>query len=176
MGCHFLLQGIFLTQGSNLGLLHYRKILYHLSHQRLVWCWMLGLQRQLEMISAYKEPRWRTQKGCVCEWGDSVSFTARMYARRPLQRLEPLGWWAKQRDKPYQAHEASVDLLTAGGDFCEGRDQTFWGRHKCSGMHEWRDRFMMDECLYHSASKGILENRTADLQVQVRILASTVPC
>ena len=30
----FLLQGIFLTQGSNPGLLHYRQILYHLSHQR----------------------------------------------------------------------------------------------------------------------------------------------
>ena len=32
MGCHFLLQGIFLTQGSNLGLLHCRQTLYHLSH------------------------------------------------------------------------------------------------------------------------------------------------
>ena len=29
-GCHSLLQGIFQTQGSNLGLLHCRKILYHL--------------------------------------------------------------------------------------------------------------------------------------------------
>ena len=28
-----LLQGIFLTQGSNLGLLYCRQILYHLSHQ-----------------------------------------------------------------------------------------------------------------------------------------------
>ena len=28
-----LLQGVFLTQESNLGLLHYRQILYHLSHQ-----------------------------------------------------------------------------------------------------------------------------------------------
>ena len=28
-GSHFLLQGIFLTQGSNLGLLHCRQILYH---------------------------------------------------------------------------------------------------------------------------------------------------
>ena len=27
-------RGSFLTQGSNLGLLHYRRILYHLSHQR----------------------------------------------------------------------------------------------------------------------------------------------
>ena len=33
VGCHFLLQEIFPTQGSNLGLLHYRQILYHLSYQ-----------------------------------------------------------------------------------------------------------------------------------------------
>ena len=29
VGCHFLLQGIFLSQGSNLSLLHCRQILYH---------------------------------------------------------------------------------------------------------------------------------------------------
>ena len=34
MGCHFLLQGIFLTQGLNQSLLHCRQILYHLSYQR----------------------------------------------------------------------------------------------------------------------------------------------
>ena len=33
VGCHALLQGIFPTQGSKLGLLHYRQILYRLSHQ-----------------------------------------------------------------------------------------------------------------------------------------------
>ena len=33
VGCHFLLQGIFLTQGWNPGLLHCRQVLYHLSHQ-----------------------------------------------------------------------------------------------------------------------------------------------
>ena len=32
VGCHSLLQGFFLIQGSNLGLLHYRQTLYHLSH------------------------------------------------------------------------------------------------------------------------------------------------
>ena len=32
VGCHFLLQGIFLTQGSNPGLPHCRQTLYHLSH------------------------------------------------------------------------------------------------------------------------------------------------
>ena len=31
VGCDFLLQGIFLTQGSHSGLLHCRQILYHLS-------------------------------------------------------------------------------------------------------------------------------------------------
>ena len=33
VGCHFLLQGIDLTQGSNLGLPHCMQDLYHLSHQ-----------------------------------------------------------------------------------------------------------------------------------------------
>ena len=33
VGCHFLLQGIFPNQGSNLGLLHCRQTLYRLSHQ-----------------------------------------------------------------------------------------------------------------------------------------------
>ena len=33
MGSHSLLQGIFLTQGSNPGLPHCRQICYHLSHQ-----------------------------------------------------------------------------------------------------------------------------------------------
>ena len=33
MGCHALLKGDFLTQGSNVHLLHCRQILYLLSHQ-----------------------------------------------------------------------------------------------------------------------------------------------
>ena len=37
MGCHALLQGIFLTQGLNPGLPHWRWILYHLSHQGSPW-------------------------------------------------------------------------------------------------------------------------------------------
>ena len=32
VGCHSLHQGIFLIQGSNLGLLHCRQLLYRLSH------------------------------------------------------------------------------------------------------------------------------------------------
>ena len=33
VGCHFLLQGMFPTQGSKPGLLHFRQTLYCLSHQ-----------------------------------------------------------------------------------------------------------------------------------------------
>ena len=33
VGSHSLLQGIFLTQGSNLDLLHCRQVLYHLNYQ-----------------------------------------------------------------------------------------------------------------------------------------------
>ena len=33
VGSHSLLQGIFPTQGLNLGLLHCRQFLYHLNHQ-----------------------------------------------------------------------------------------------------------------------------------------------
>ena len=36
VGCHFLLQGIFLTQGSNPGLPHCRQTLYRLSHQEVL--------------------------------------------------------------------------------------------------------------------------------------------
>ena len=39
VGSHSVLQGIFLTQGSNSGLLHCSQILYHLSHQG---SWIMG--------------------------------------------------------------------------------------------------------------------------------------
>ena len=46
--CHFFLQGIFPTQGSSLGLLCCKQILYHLNHQgNPWWCWA-----ELNTISA----------------------------------------------------------------------------------------------------------------------------
>ena len=43
VGCHFLLQEIFPTQGLNLGLLHCRQLLYHLSHQNLKAVWFVAM-------------------------------------------------------------------------------------------------------------------------------------
>ena len=41
VGCHALFQGIFLIQGSNPGLLHYRQILYRLSKYLNKKCYLL---------------------------------------------------------------------------------------------------------------------------------------
>ena len=46
-GIHSFLQGIFLTQGSNPGLLHYRQILYHLSHQGSPSCYIKWIQMSI---------------------------------------------------------------------------------------------------------------------------------
>ena len=62
VGCHFLLRGIFPTQGSNPGLSHCRQTLYHLSHQGspinpkahllISSGWALGIQH------VYWQERW----------------------------------------------------------------------------------------------------------------------
>ena len=49
MGGHFLLQGIFPTQGVNPGLLHCRQILYHLSHQGSPKIWVLVVNFLVEL-------------------------------------------------------------------------------------------------------------------------------
>ena len=62
IGCHFLLQGIFLTQGSNLCLLNCRQILYPLSHQGSPWgsaginfnTWIWGTKFNLKQPGAKK--------------------------------------------------------------------------------------------------------------------------
>ena len=50
VGCHALLQGIFQTEGLNLGLVHCRWILYYLSHQR-----------SLQFYAILNEKRWASQ-------------------------------------------------------------------------------------------------------------------
>ena len=62
VGCHARLQGIFLTQGLNPGLLHCSRILYHLSHQ--------GSPRILEWVaypfsSGSSQPRNWTRVSCI---------------------------------------------------------------------------------------------------------------
>ena len=66
VGCHFLFQRIFPTQGSNLGLLHCRQTLYHLSHQGSLYPVYWALIRY--MIYKYFLPFW----GFYFQFLDSV--------------------------------------------------------------------------------------------------------
>ena len=53
VGCHFLLQGIFPTQGSNPGLLHCRQTLYQLSHPGSPsrWRWILFVVMRNRLVT-----------------------------------------------------------------------------------------------------------------------------
>ena len=61
-GCHAFLQGIFPSQGSNPGLLHFRRILYHRCYQ--------GNPRILEWVAYFfsrgsSSPRNQTRVSCI---------------------------------------------------------------------------------------------------------------
>ena len=62
MGCHFLLQEIFLTQGSNLDLRHCREILYHLSHHGSLTQLLFAI-----LTPSATERGWVCVCVCVCE-------------------------------------------------------------------------------------------------------------
>ena len=87
VGSHSLLQGIFLTQGSNLGLLHYRQILYHLSHQGSPTLdrWG-GVQSSQESPSLSKDETVResTKESCD-DWNPSRIFES-MSLQRHFQK------------------------------------------------------------------------------------------
>ena len=68
VGCHFLLQGIFLTQGQNPGLLQCRWILYHLSYTKV------------PVIST---------SGCRFHFGSISSFFLELFLRS-----SPVAYWA----------------------------------------------------------------------------------
>ena len=66
VGCQALLQGIFLTQGSNPGLLHCRQILYCLSHQGSPnWGKESGLVWGSLMMGSNRESLWPSNLSIV---------------------------------------------------------------------------------------------------------------
>ena len=69
VGCHFVLQGIFSTQGSNPGLLHCRQTLYHLSHQGSPWACVQNFIFKYcneTKITSEMNCRWTFVCMCVC--------------------------------------------------------------------------------------------------------------
>ena len=80
VGCHFLLQGIFLTQRSNPGLLHCRQTLYHLSHRGSPYIYIctymyiyVGIHKKLKAFVL--------QKGCHQESGNGTHKKEKIIAK-----------------------------------------------------------------------------------------------
>ena len=61
MGCHFFLQGIFLTQGSNLHLLHFMQICYHCATCRIL-VHRLGITSVPLALGAQSLKHWTTME------------------------------------------------------------------------------------------------------------------
>ena len=107
VGCHFLLQGIFPTQGSNLGLLHCRWILYQLSQQGSLFLPLLmvkakALEKETERVKG-------KLKGCLNE----VSRKE----RRPWHACSSHVWssllaWTASRDSALPASCSSCNTRT----------------------------------------------------------------
>ena len=93
VGCHALLQGIFPTQGSNLGLLHCRRILYHLSHQGSPWIleWVA-----MPFLRGSSQPRNWTGVSCIAggffaSWATRKEPTPVFLPRESPWREDPDG-------------------------------------------------------------------------------------
>ena len=95
VGCHALLQGIFLTQGSNSGLPPSRQILYPLSHQESPGKWLCIGERNAGELHA--RLWWVRSKKRAHEWvpaavGQGVG-ERRREGDRKRGRAERLCWW-----------------------------------------------------------------------------------
>ena len=127
VGCHSLLQGIFPTQGLNLGLLHCRWILHHLSHQ--------GSPRILEWVAypfsrGSSQPRNQTRVSCIA--GRFFTISAIFWPRglqhtRPLcpsssltacSNSCPLSWWCHPTiSSPIAPFSSCLQSFPASGSF-----------------------------------------------------------
>ena len=77
VGCHFLLQGIFPTQGLNLGLPHCRQALNCLSHRSFQMSQFFASGGQSTGASASTSVLPMITQSCsLLRWTDSVQFTS----------------------------------------------------------------------------------------------------
>ena len=128
VGCQFLLQGIFLTQVSNLGLLHWRQVLYHLSHQGSL-CLHLNPQDLwiLPYITKYDKLR-ILRGGAYPKWIlNSITCTFIRWTHR--EDKEATSPW-KQREEWWRMAWSHLKLEEAKNGFfpepSEPVDTKFW--------------------------------------------------
>ena len=78
VSCHFLLQGILPTQGSNTGVLHFRQILYHLRHQEIPYHTLNYIPRLLVLQAVLQICAESGCLPCNIEW-TGIGFTYSTY-------------------------------------------------------------------------------------------------
>ena len=114
--CYFLLQGIFLTQGSNLGLLHWRQILYHLRH----WG-MQVLKREVSFPSSSDGKESAYSAGRVWFLGQEDPLEKGMATHSRILPGEFHGqktWWATQSlGSETVGHDWATEQLTLSLSF-----------------------------------------------------------
>ena len=89
VGCHFLLQGIFPTQGLNPGLSHCRRMLYPLSHQGRR-CKCIGNTRLPMTVMGNTEPK-LSPKQCRCsKWGPCSLRSLELHSQPVLVSIKCL--------------------------------------------------------------------------------------
>ena len=103
VGCHFLLQGIFPTQGSNPGLPHCRQILYHLSHQERPRCPLMLAQ----------QPWGRKRKPCEWPTYQNQEDPAQRCVSASTQEEVGHSHWEKVRS-PKDLHLIMASCMTLG--------------------------------------------------------------
>ena len=102
VGCHFLLQGIFLTQGSNPGLPHCRQTLYPLSHlDSILKSKDVTLPKKVHLVKAMVFPV--VMYGCE-------SWTIK---KAEHQRIDAfvLWYWRRLLRVPWTARKSNQSIL-----------------------------------------------------------------
>ena len=109
VGCYFLLQGIFPTQGSNAGLLHCRQILYPLSYK--------GSPRLIEV-----SPKWSRKSGglkAVFSAGD-LHFCCKQWSSPRLHQPNP-----REKTREKRANQSLLPVLFSYVYFFRGECDLF---------------------------------------------------
>ena len=98
---HSFLQGIFLSQGFHLGLLHCRQILYHLSHQGSLTVGSWITESKMTLMTYTAEEQWRScPESCFSKDTTQKSALYIIHGFRYLQSNE------KQLEKPWNENPA----------------------------------------------------------------------
>ena len=96
MGCHFLLQGIFPTQGSNLGFLHCRQTFYPLSHQgSYIYTYIYAFLDFLPILVTTRA----SSHHWVVPWENSEYSLEGLMLKLKLQYFGHLMWTANSLEK-----------------------------------------------------------------------------